>query len=231
MSNGVPLSMGKTANALDTVQTMRRKDQGRRRAQLAEAARAVLLERGALGLRVKDIAERAGITPSAVLYYYPKLDDLLLEVSRDAMSRYAERRADAIRGIAGPLEQLRAAISLGVPAGPDDEDSRLLYELDAMTGSSVLFATLSASFFDRQVMLYERVLERGAEAGIFRIESDPLTVARGLVALEDGLGLQVVLGHPELDAAAGEALLLAWASAACGVDLGPARRGVAAETA
>jgi AcrR family transcriptional regulator len=198
---------------------MRRKDQAQRRAQLATAARELLLQHGALGLRVKDIAQRAGISPSAVLYYYPDLDDLVLEVSRDAMRRYAERRAEAIREIADPVAQLRVAIGLGVPTGPDDEDSRLLYELDAMTGSSHLFATLSASFFDRQVMLYERVLERGADSGAFTIESDPVTVARGLVALEDGLGLQVVLGHPEIDAAAGEAILLAWAGAATGVDL------------
>ena len=79
------------------------------------------------------------------------------------MSRYAERRADAVRGLADPARQLRVAISLGVPTGPDDEDSRLLYELDAMTGASKLFATLSAAFFDRQVMLYERVLERGVD--------------------------------------------------------------------
>ena len=135
------------------------------------------------------------------------------------MSRYGERRAEAIRGIDDPAAQLRVVIGLGVPTGPDDEDSRLLYELDAMTGSSRLFATLSASFFDRQVMLYERVLERGVESGAFAIDSDPATVARGLVALEDGLGLQVVLGHPEIDAAAGEAILLAWASAATGADL------------
>jgi AcrR family transcriptional regulator len=198
---------------------MRRKDQARRRAQLVAAARALLLEHGALGLRVKDIAARAGISPSAVLYYYPDLDDLMLEVTREAMSRYAERRAAAIRGIDDPRRQLRVAIGLGVPTGPDDEDSRLLYELDAMTGASRLFATLSGAFFDRQVMLYERVLERGVEAGAFALESDPTTVARGLVALEDGLGLQVVLGHPEVDAAAGEAVLVAWASAAIGVDL------------
>ena len=88
-----------------------------------------------------------------------------------------------------------------------------------MTGASKLFATLSAAFFDRQVMLYERVLERGVESGAFELGSDQLTVARGLVALEDGLGLQVVLGHPGIDAAAGEAVLVAWASAATGVDL------------
>ena len=63
------------------------------------------------------------------------------------------------------------------------------------------------------------MLERGADSGAFALESDPTTVARGLVALEDGLGLQVVLGHPEVDAAAGEAVLVAWASAATGVDL------------
>ena len=113
---------------------MRTKDQGRRRAQLAAAARAVLLERGALGLRVKDVAERAGLAPSSVLYYYPDLADLLLEVSRDAMQRYGERRARGDPRARRPAAQLRLAIQLGVPTGPDDEESRLLYELDALTG-------------------------------------------------------------------------------------------------
>jgi hypothetical protein len=135
------------------------------------------------------------------------------------MERYAEGRAEAVRGVDDPREQLRLAISLGVPTGPDDEQSRLLYEVDALTGTSQLFATLSASFFDRQVMLYERVLERGAESGAFELRSDQKTIARGLVALEDGLGLQVVLGHPGVDADAAELILLAWAGAATGVAL------------
>jgi AcrR family transcriptional regulator len=198
---------------------MRRKDQGRRRAQLAEAARAVLLERGAVGLRVKDVAQRAGLSPSAVLYYYPDVGELLLDVSRDAMRRYAERRADAIRELADPADQLRRMISLGVPTGPEDEESRLLYELDALTGTSEVFATLSAAFFDRQALLYERVLERGGDGGVFELHGEAETLARGLVALEDGLGLQVVLGHPGIDGPGAERILLAWASAAIGVDL------------
>ena len=198
---------------------MRRKDQRRRREQLVAAARAVLLDRGALGLRVKDVAERAGLTPSSVLYYYPELADLLFEVTREAMHRYGERRAEAIRELADPLGQLRLAIHLGVPTGPGDEESRLLYELDALTGTSQVFATLSASFFDRQVALYERVLERGAESGAFTLIAGAETLARGLVALEDGLGLQVVLGHPGIDGSAAEAILVAWASGATGAEL------------
>jgi AcrR family transcriptional regulator len=186
---------------------------------LANAGRHVLLERGAVGLRVKDIAERAGITPSSVLYYYPRIDELMMDVSREAMERYAERRSRRVRALDDPAGQLRLAIHLGVPTGPDDEDSRLLYELDAFIGSSPAFRVLSSSFFDRQVLLYQHVLESGAAQGLFELRTDADSLARGLVAMEDGLGLQVVVGHPGLDSAEAERVLLRHASAVTGVEL------------
>src|SRR3954464_12643832 len=102
---------------------MRPRNQAERRRQLTNAGRRVLLERGAVGLRVKDIAERAGITPSSVLYYYPRLDALVMDVSREAMERWAERRARQVRPPNGPVAQLRLVIELGGPTGPDDEES------------------------------------------------------------------------------------------------------------
>jgi len=198
---------------------MRRKDQAERRRQLTHAARQVLLERGAVGVRVKDVAERAGLAPSSVLYYYPSLDELLIEVSRGAIDRFAERRAAAVRRVEGHTDQLRLAIHLGVPSGPDDTESRLLYELDAFTGSSPAFAILTASYFDRQALLYESVLEAGARAGEFELSAAPLPIARGLVALEDGLGLQVVIGHPSIDSSTAEDVLLRYAQMATGVRL------------
>jgi AcrR family transcriptional regulator len=179
----------------------------------------VLLERGAVGLRVKDIAERAGITPSSVLYYYPRIDELMMDVSREAIERYAERRAQQVRRLDDAAAQLRLAIHLGVPTGPDDDDSRLLYELDAFTGTSRAFAVMSSSFFDRQAMLYEYVLDSGAARGSFTLAAPAGTIARALVGLEDGLGLQVVIGHPGLDSAEAERILLSYASTATGADL------------
>jgi AcrR family transcriptional regulator len=203
---------------------MRPKNQAHRRRQLANAGRRVLLERGAVGLRVKDIAERAGITPSSVLYYYPRLDELMIEVSREAMERYAERRSSRVRALNDPVAQLRLAIHLGVPTGPDDEDSRLLYELDAFVGSSPAFRVLSSSFFDRQVLLYQHVLESGATQGAFELAAPADALARGLVAMEDGLGLQVVVGHPGLDSGEAERILVRHASAVTGADLGAVER-------
>jgi AcrR family transcriptional regulator len=198
---------------------MRRKDQASRRRQLVEAGRRVLLERGAVGLRVKDVAERAGMAPSSVLYYYPRLDELMMDVSRGAIERYAERRSQQVRRLDDPVRQLRLAIRLGVPTGPDDEDSRLLYELDAFTGTSPAFAIMTSSFFDRQALLYQYVLESGAARGIFTLARPAETIARGLVALEDGLGLQVVTGHPAVDSAEAERILLSYAGVATGVQL------------
>jgi AcrR family transcriptional regulator len=198
---------------------MRPRNQAERRRQLANAGRRVLLERGAVGVRVKDIAERAGITPSSVLYYYPRLDELMMEVSREAMERYAERRSTRVRALADPVDQLKLAVELGVPTGPDDDESRLLYELDAFVGASPAFRVLSSAFFDRQVALYEHVLESGAGRGAFRLAAPAGSLARGLVAMEDGLGLQVVIGHPGLDSSEAKRILLRHASAVTGVAL------------
>jgi AcrR family transcriptional regulator len=198
---------------------MRRKNQAERRQQLSQAARQVLLERGAVGVRVKDVAERAGLAPSSVLYYYPSLDELLIEVSRGAIERFTERRAAAVRRIEGAPARLRLAIHLGVPSGPDDTDSRLLYELDAFTGTSPAFGILSASYFDRQAVLYESILDAGVRSGDFELGADALSVARGIVALEDGLGLQVVIGHPTIDCDRAEEILIQYAQMATGATL------------
>lgn len=195
---------------------MRRKDQRARREQLVAAARTVMAERGAVGVRVTDVAARAGVSSSSLLYYYPDFEELLFEVARDAIDRYTEQRAAAVRAEQEPFARLRVAIRLGVPIGPEDVESRILYELDALTGVSAGFAALSTSFYDRQVSLYESIFDYGVASGVFSLATPPLDLARQLIALEDGLGLQVVIGHPQIDAAEAERLLLAFAAGAVG---------------
>jgi hypothetical protein len=124
-----------------------------------------------------------------------------------------------VRHLDAPVEQIRLAIHLGVPTGTDDDESRLLYELDAFTGSSPVFAVLTSSYFDRQALLYEAILDAGVAMGAFELDATARTIARGLVALEDGLGLQVVVGHPAISGPVAEEILLRYAGMATGLDL------------
>ena len=82
-----------------------------------------------------------------------------------------------------------------MPTGPDDEESRLLYELDAFVGSSPAFRGAELLVL-RQAALYQHVLGPGAARGAFELAAPAESLARGIVAMEDGLGLQVVVGHP-----------------------------------
>ena len=61
--------------------------------------------------------------------------------------------------------------------------------------------------------------ERGGATGAMQPTAAVDVAARGLVALEDGLGLQVVLGHPSIDSTAAERVLLAYAETVAGCEL------------
>jgi hypothetical protein len=67
--------------------------------------------------------------------------------------------------------------------------------------------------------MYESILEAGARGGDFELAAPARPIARGLVALEDGLGLQVVIAHPGIDSAEAERILLEHASMATRYEL------------
>ena len=66
----------------------RKKDQGARRPELGEAVRRAVLARGLEGVRLRDIAEQAGVTPAAVLYY-GDVDALTYDTYQQAIERFS----------------------------------------------------------------------------------------------------------------------------------------------
>ena len=55
-----------------------------RKAVLIEAAQRAMAEHGT-AVRLNQIAERAGVTSSAVLYHYPNIEELLVDANRAGM--------------------------------------------------------------------------------------------------------------------------------------------------
>ena len=195
----------------------RPKDQARRRHELVAAASDVVARKGLAAVRLRDVAEAAGMTSGNVLYYYDGLDELFFAAYERAIERFCVQRESAVGRVRAPARQLATALRLGVPLGPEDTEIRLLYEFEAVAFRSAACADLMAAYVERQVAMYERVLQSGADAGVFSLAGETRSLARNIVALEDGHGVYVLTGQVaprEL-----ELLLLEHAAAITGLPL------------
>jgi DNA-binding transcriptional regulator YbjK len=173
----------------------RPKDQVRRRRELVAAASDVIARKGMGAVRLRDVAEAAGMTSGNVLYYYDGLDDLFFAAYERAVERFCVEREAAVARLRKPARKLAAALRLGVPTGPEDTEIRLLYEFEAVAFRSPACADLMAGYVERQVDMYAAILEEGAAAGDFALAGDPRRLARNIVALEDGHGVYVLTGQ------------------------------------
>ena len=196
----------------------RRKDQAARRRQLRQAARRAIASRGIDGLRVKDVAEAAGLSSQSVLYYYPELDALVEEAIRHSLERFAERRA--VDPGDDPRAALVAMVAAGLPSGSDDEDLRVLYDAAGYFRDNPARGEQIRSLTARQVEMYRRLLELGEARGVFALADSSHAIARNLVALEDAYGLYMIGGAPIAEEARRQ--ILSFASMATGTRLAPA---------
>lgn len=181
-----------------------------RKADLIFAAQRALAEHGS-AVRLNQIAEAAGVTSSSILYHYPDIDELLVEANRAGMERFYNQRLELIAPITDPAERLVRTITLGVPDDSDDEEVRLLCSLGGEAARNTIYAVLLTSLYDRQVGMYQVILELGVSQGAFTLAQDSLTIARNLVALEDAYGYRIMAKHPSLDYQTAVELILDYA--------------------
>lgn len=66
-----------------------------RRQQVLDVARGILIEEGAAGLVLRDVADRVGITHGNVQYYFSTKEDLLVAVFEQEVLRYTRSMHDA----------------------------------------------------------------------------------------------------------------------------------------
>jgi AcrR family transcriptional regulator len=193
----------------------RPRDQVRRRREILRATSRLVAHKGLNGTTLRDVAEATGLTSGAVLYYYDSLDELFTAAYEHAIERFCDDRERATAGLEDPAQRIGAAVHLGVPPAAGDAEIRMLYELESVAFREPGCAALMAAYVERQVGMYAAMLEAGAATGDFSLTGDVRTIARNLVALEDGQGLYVLMGRDRPEAV--EARILHYAAAATGV--------------
>ncbi|MFI7610271.1 TetR/AcrR family transcriptional regulator [Nonomuraea terrae] len=197
----------------------RPRNQTERRRQLVEAAARVIAERGLAGLRVRDVAQAAGLSPGSVSYYFPDLDDLLLDVHHHAVDRYYWLRMRVVEQSDDPRDKLLGLVEQGIPDDAPDGMGLVLYELHLNASRNKAHAVLMSGLYDREVSLYATVLAFGVSGGVFAPIDDLRGVAMNAVALEDAYGLHIVGRNPAVAPLEARRLVRAYLSAVTGCDL------------
>jgi AcrR family transcriptional regulator len=164
-----------------------------RRPQLLRAAADVIVERGLASTRIADVAERAGTSPPAVLYWFESKDELLAEALTVDEERFYVEMRKRMDLLERPRDQLRFMIE----ASAEEYDWTLWIEL------WVRALRDPASRQTRQRLDYRwrdelaAVIRAGQAVGEFG-EADADEVALLLSALLDGLAVQATLHDPDV---------------------------------
>ncbi len=190
-----------------------------RKPQIIAAAAEVLYERGLFDTRIGDIADRAGTSSPAILYWFESKDRLLEEAVEYADRSFYERLSegqDQFEHAGDKLVALIEETSLG-PGGLNDYTLWMEIWVRARRD-----ATVRSSYFRldrRQRALIAQIVREGQRTGEFTDGADPDDFALSLSGLLDGLGVQVTLGQPDVTAERMVDRCLALASSELGCDL------------
>jgi AcrR family transcriptional regulator len=165
------------------------------RAKVLKAAMEVAAERGPDRVRVQDIAERAGMSPGHVMYYFGKRDRILVDTLLLAESDLAAQRDRRVAGAATPGEALDRLVRLYLPSGADDVRWKLWAQLVARPPRDAETLAAYTAVIDSWATCLAGVIAAGVDTGEF-VCDEPEAVAARSCRLMDGYALEVLLGAP-----------------------------------
>lgn len=160
---------------------------------MIEAACELFHERGYHAVGVSEICSRAGVQKGSFYHFFPSKQALALAVVEAYVAAAEEGAAELAGGAGSPLERLDAyfASIYEAQACECDAGARVLgcplgnLALELATWDEELRTALSRSF-DRQIALFEGVLQEAREAGQVARDLDAAAAAQALVALLEG---------------------------------------------
>ncbi len=170
-----------------------RRSQGERadamRVRIAAAALEVIREQPVADVQLAAIAERAGMRPGHVLYYFASRDDVLVEAVRQAEARIGQEREAALADVDDPMERLEGYVVQYLPDDRRDPVWKLWFEGWLRSAAHEAFREVGTAIDQRwRVDLIGALREAGAQG-------DVEESATRLNVLLDGLALHVMSNH------------------------------------
>jgi len=187
------------------------------RTRVLLAAVDAFAERGADGVRLKDISDRVGMSPGHILYYFGRKDRVLLETLRWSETELAERRRAELARYRSPWRAVRHFVASYLPVSSVDPRWNLWAQVIARPPEDAEAQAQVAELDQGWVADLCTWVSRGMADGSFSaVEAQPF--ARRWLLTMNGVAEQVRLGVPGHDAAWARRYVLDGLAAELGVE-------------
>ncbi len=158
----------------------------------------MISERGPDDVRMADVAERAGMSPGHLTYYYGTKSDLLMAAVRSSEDRYLNVVLAELRTIDDPWERLVRLVELAAAQAPGDPGWQLWFEVWSAADGAPSVADVHEELDRRWRDAIADVIRDGCRRGTFP-EVDPELTSRLLSSVIDGLSFQLTCGAVGVD--------------------------------
>lgn len=167
--------------------------------RIVDAMRASVAARGATGATFDHVAREAGVSRGLLHYYFGTKERLLVEVVR----RDCDLRMEALEQSLSRADSLDAIVEVLVKAlkefvERDPDAFALIFELFSASRHNDDLREAMAELYRGVREQIAASLELKAREGVLRPRGTPAAVASALLALGDGIALQL-LSDPEWD--------------------------------
>jgi AcrR family transcriptional regulator len=180
----------------------RQKNGKDRHQEILEAAARVITDRGLAETRIQDIAERCGVSPGLILYYFESKDRLLVEALTYANDKYYLAQARDLRRLDSATAQLERLIDLSVPGLLPDyerlEEWALWVEIWVRALRDPALAREREVLDRRWRQSIADIVRHGRDTGEFPTGEDADELGMVLGALIDGLAIQVLMNDTQV---------------------------------
>jgi AcrR family transcriptional regulator len=185
-------------------------DHAERREIFAAAALRVIMREGEAGLTVRSVATEAGFTTGALTHYFQSKDQLLIEAS-ELSARLVREQMERAGRVVPAREAIRKVVALALPLTAEMRGYwRIWLAYWERSSYDDEVARVMRLRYDEWRGRLETLLARAKAEGDLAGGVNPREAAESLIALVDGIGVQVVLGVSRISAARQRAMFDAW---------------------
>lgn len=174
---------------------------GNRQNTLARIALNMLAERGFEGLRVRDVANAAGINIATLHYYFPTKEDLVGAVGEEIFQQFLSVTAPVAESSqSAPDQQLRQVfVDMQQQLERVPDLFVALHELQLRAHRDEAVRKIVQQVHGRWQSHIEGIYRAGVAQNLFRPDISPSQAALSMIALLSGLTLQSVSRENSVD--------------------------------